>query len=455
MSDERSTTDSPLDALAWRDAHGVLWHIVVSPVRVLFQSDQGAFGLDRHEWDQRVDYNEVGSQMVLRFDSPGRQIGFMVPRDQGQRLLIAMQWSNAQAQTSVERLRRAEAGLSFSAGPEMTKAPIISLFAAALACIPLVGFIFAALAVVCIVLTRRQIRHNARLVHGSAAMMTAVGILIVALAANVVAMVTWYQTNPHIYLNIDETEKFSYGTIVMAIVLVLLSLSVHEAGHAITAWWCGDEGPLRAGRVTLNPRAHIDPIGTVIVPIILAVAHQPVFGWARPVQVTLMGTRNPRRSNMLISLAGPMSNLLLALIFFALLMLLACCLRLMAPHATVSNFSVSFSGMQIVFSLSDVQISGFAGARFVGLLATCLRWGFVINLMLMLFNLLPIPPLDGSHVLASLYPQTVGAFYQKIRPFSFFILIILIYTNVLSYLLMPGMFLILYGLLLIFKVTGY
>ena len=220
---------------------------------------------------------------------------------------------------------------------------------------------------------------------------------------------------------------------------------MHEASHAVAAWWCGDEGPLRRGRVTLNPLAHIDPIGTILVPAFLAFAGGPVFGWARPVMVSLHQVPNPRRANLLVSAAGPLSNLLLSLVFLSLYMILGCCIRLLVPSAAVANFSEP---------IANVYMSGFTIAPYVAMVTVCLKWGFLINLLLCFFNLIPLPPLDGGHIACSLFPNAVGEFYRKLGPFTLLIFLGLIATGLLGRILIPGLFVIKLGFGLVGGVTG-
>ncbi|UCF35109.1 MAG: site-2 protease family protein [Phycisphaerales bacterium] len=243
-------------------------------------------------------------------------------------------------------------------------------------------------------------------------------------------------------------RDYNWGMIAAGLFVVLLSLSVHECAHAITAWWLGDDYAKRLGRVSLNPLVHIDPIGTVILPLILLLADVGVFGWAKPVPTQPHYTDNPRRSHILVSIAGPGSNLLLAMASLLLLLGLGCIVSLAAPDAEVSTFG------EWAFS-EPVKASGFPLASVFGPLCTVLQLSFLINVFLAFFNLIPIPPLDGSWVLEHMFPSTFGPLIAKIRPFGFLLFLALIYTKVLQYLLLPVLIVLVPGFLLLKAATAF
>jgi Zn-dependent protease len=166
------------------------------------------------------------------------------------------------------------------------------------------------------------------------------------------------------------------------------------------------------GRVTLNPLAHIDLFGTIIFPILLAVMGAPVFGWAKPVMVNPYNFRNRRRDGMLVSAAGPVSNLLVSLTVIILL------LAFFQPLMATNNPTL----------LLLLKIATFL---------------LMINIFLAVFNLIPIPPLDGSGILEGLLRGEALAWYEKIKPYGFFILIFIMYTRVfdkIADLLFTGLF---------------
>ncbi|RUR17278.1 site-2 protease family protein [Legionella sp. km535] len=188
---------------------------------------------------------------------------------------------------------------------------------------------------------------------------------------------------------------------------VLLAITLHEAAHAYIAFKCGDNTAKMFGRLSLNPVRHIDPIGTILLPILAGVLthFNFVIGYAKPVPINWNQLRNPRRDMILVTLAGPFSNFLMAFLW-------AGCFK-------IATFLHPESSMPGLF-----------------LLVTA-RAGMMINLVLAFLNLIPIPPLDGSRVVSSLLPPRQAMVYEKIEPYGFLILVILIFTNILGYVLLP------------------
>lgn len=194
------------------------------------------------------------------------------------------------------------------------------------------------------------------------------------------------------------------------IVPVLLAITLHEAAHAWVACRCGDYTAKLLGRLSANPFRHIDFIGTIIVPLVIAVLSnfQFVFGWAKPVPINWNKLRNPQRDMALVGVAGPMSNFAMTLIWAAILKLG----MLLNPGSSVIALYMVLTGQA----------------------------GIMVNLILAFLNLLPIPPLDGSRVLAPLLPAKLGILYSRIEPFGFFIILALLLTNVLGWILGPLVF---------------
>lgn len=184
---------------------------------------------------------------------------------------------------------------------------------------------------------------------------------------------------------------------------ILFAVTVHEAAHGYVASIFGDKTAMMLGRLTLNPIKHIDPIGTIVVPLSCLALGGFVFGWAKPVPVTYSQLRNPKRDMALVALAGPLANFVMALIW-----------------ALIAKAGLSFGG-----SLESNLFVKMGEA------------GININLVLMLLNLIPIPPLDGSRVLSSVLPDQLAVIFEKIEPYGFIILIILIVTKILSQILGP------------------
>ena len=189
-------------------------------------------------------------------------------------------------------------------------------------------------------------------------------------------------------------------------IFFLLSASVHESAHAWSAYKFGDPTAKLQNRISLNPANHIDIVGTVIIPFMVFLSGIPIIGWARPTPVNPENFSNPRRDSMFVSGAGPVSN-------FLSVLLLA-----MLWHAAWS------------FTNGDNRID--AGERIPILFCYVFGMGIMVNLMLGLFNLLPIHPLDGSGVLVGLLPRSLLALYVKMRPYGFIILLVLFYLTGLS-----------------------
>ncbi|MFQ6038767.1 MAG: site-2 protease family protein [Candidatus Aminicenantales bacterium] len=195
---------------------------------------------------------------------------------------------------------------------------------------------------------------------------------------------------------------------IVSLFVVLFAITVHEASHGWAALKMGDPTAYHMGRITLNPLHHIDPIGTILLPLILIIMGAPPFGWAKPVPVNPFNLRNPRRDNLLISAAGPGANMLVA---FA-----------------------AYIGIQIIKGLASVPGGGVTGA--VSALYLILYYTVVINVILAVFNLIPIPPLDGSGVLMGLISEEAAQKYESLRPYGFLILLLLIMTGFVGRILM-------------------
>ena len=181
--------------------------------------------------------------------------------------------------------------------------------------------------------------------------------------------------------------------------ILLLSLSFHEAAHAFTADRLGDPTARRLGRITLNPMAHIDWIGTVLFPLVAILSNLPLIGWAKPVPVNFHNLRAPRRDFALVAAAGPASNLVLAVVLALVLMVV-----------------VGTQAYTVVALLSRAVL---------------------LNVMLAVFNMIPVPPLDGGNVLAGLLPEQAARLIDQMRPWGFLILYALMFTGVLGQVVFP------------------
>jgi Zn-dependent protease len=191
-------------------------------------------------------------------------------------------------------------------------------------------------------------------------------------------------------------------TIAIWLLPVLFAITLHEASHAYVAKYFGDTTAFSLGRMSLNPVRHIDLLGTIIIPAALILLKSPfVFGYAKPVPVNFGNLRNPRSSSALVALAGPASNLLMALLWQV------------------------FKIILVVSSLREPFLLKMADA------------GILINLVLFAFNLFPVPPLDGGRILTSLLPAGMAWRFAKIEPYGFFIVLALVYFKMLNYWMRP------------------
>jgi Zn-dependent protease len=190
-------------------------------------------------------------------------------------------------------------------------------------------------------------------------------------------------------------------SIALQLGIVLIALTIHEAAHAWTANRLGDSTARLRGRISLNPARHIDPIGTILLPLLAVASGLPIIGWAKPVPVDVRQLRRGRRDFMLVAAAGPISNLL---------------------QAVVASFAVR------------ALVAGGAGYGPAAVICTMF---VVINLLLAVFNLIPVPPLDGGNVLAGLLPAGAEPLLAMLRQYGFILLYVLMFTGVLDALIEP------------------
>ncbi|HEX2189720.1 MAG TPA: site-2 protease family protein [Longimicrobiaceae bacterium] len=200
--------------------------------------------------------------------------------------------------------------------------------------------------------------------------------------------------------------------LLIALPILIFSVVVHEVAHAWVARSQGDNTAFMLGRITLNPLPHLDPLGSVLVPGIMALTGGPILGWAKPVPVNPRNFRNYKRGDILVSLAGIASNLALAVVFT--LLLAATLVAAQALPAQMTTWEV---------------------------LVRMFQAGIFINFLLALFNLIPIPPLDGSHVIVYLLPVKLAVRYRQLGRYGMLILFALLFLGGFTFLVWPIRFL--------------
>lgn len=199
----------------------------------------------------------------------------------------------------------------------------------------------------------------------------------------------------------------NFAQVFIAFIVLLFSLTIHEMAHGWTADRLGDPTARLLGRVSLNPLVHADLIGTVVFPLMALLSGVPLIGWAKPVPVNIRRLRHERRDYVLVAAAGPASNLVLAFVAAAVMNLLP-----VSP-----------------MTLGEPNISVPVASLLVGAVQ--------INLLLAVFNMIPIPPLDGGNVLSGLLPRNLAARFDQIRPYGFLLLYALLLTDGYRYLVLP------------------
>lgn len=214
-------------------------------------------------------------------------------------------------------------------------------------------------------------------------------------------------------------ENLDFGNLIIWFIVLLFSLSFHEAAHAWTSERFGDSTGRYQGRITLNPIAHIDPFGTILFPIVSALSGIPLLGWAKPVQTNPLLWRDKTKANICVSAAGPISNFILAIIAFIVIKSLIT-IGLVYPRGGY-------------YTLVQPLTEG----GFMAPLSVFLSVMLLLNIGLGVFNLIPVPPLDGSHVLEELLPASMSEAYAQIQPYGFLLLYGLMFLGVFSAIFIP------------------
>ena len=203
---------------------------------------------------------------------------------------------------------------------------------------------------------------------------------------------------------------------IVQFIVLLLSLSIHESAHAWSADRLGDPTARYLGRVSLNPMVHADLMGTIVFPLMgIFVLRGAMFGWAKPVPVNVSRLRHPSRDHMLVAAAGPVSNLLLATVLFVFLIIV--------------KFS-SANGREMIYRVAANDVSG--GSILLPLTLVAYH-GMMLNLLLAVFNLIPVAPLDGAAVVSGLLPRSLANVLEQMQSYGFMLLLALMYLGV------PGM----------------
>ncbi|SRR5579883_314443 len=202
---------------------------------------------------------------------------------------------------------------------------------------------------------------------------------------------------------------------------ILFAITVHEVAHGWVASKFGDQSARLAGRLTLNPAKHIDLVGTILVPALLLLFSNFIFGWAKPVPVDARNLKNPRLDMAIVAAAGPVANLLMALFW-----------------AGIAKLGYTY--------LSD---NGWFGVPLLYMGEA----GIMINVVLAVLNCLPVPPLDGARVLYNILPGRYAWYLYRLEPYGFILLVLLMITGLLSFIIGPFIYYLIHGITYLFGLT--
>ncbi len=478
------TRDPAPNSDPWADGMRRPWRVQLAPGRVVLRSlhDDHVVDVPARNWASDIHAISHGDGFIIRFSTFDREVGFVVAAEQAESLLRHIgQWPDAPPQHLDVQIDDDDAPVDRPLlWPKVSPLAVWALICSSMVFVPILGLVPAAATVVLLLLHHRTVRPARVWSHSRALCKVAVVFLLGGLAVEVIATVGCVRNlsrspDPYDQLEFNAADeqtsrvtresaevsnagmlgsssflerKINWGLLVAALFVLIISLSFHEAGHAISAWWLGDDFARRTGRVTLNPIQHIDPVGTILVPLILFVVGFAIFGWAKPVPVQIDHVPRPRRAHILISIAGPGANLLIAAASIALLLAITTVVGLTLPDAQVNGLvSPQFA--------NNVTASGFPLASAFAAICTILKLSFTVNVFLAFFNLIPIPPLDGSWVLENLFPFTMGPVYARLRPYSLLLFAAFIYTGAFQFLFTPIAFVLAPGFSLLASSTPF
>jgi Zn-dependent protease len=205
-------------------------------------------------------------------------------------------------------------------------------------------------------------------------------------------------------------------TLAVMILPLLFAITLHEAAHGYVAYLLGDKTAYMLGRVSLNPAKHIDPVGTIAVPALMFFLGGFIFGWAKPVPVTWQNLRRPKLDMALVAIAGPAANLLMAFLWVII--------------------------VKISYVLLDGNIKPGIWGTTLQFLYLAGNYGITINLLLMILNLLPIPPLDGSRIVTCIIPPKWDYYYSRLEGYGLWILLALLFLGLLHKIILPPVYII-------------
>lgn len=235
-----------------------------------------------------------------------------------------------------------------------------------------------------------------------------------------------------IYPHLKDNQQFlEWLTTGLLLYVLFFSVVVHELCHGLTANWCGDPTAKNAGRLTLNPISHVSVLGSILVPLgLYFMKASVVFGWAKPVPFNPVKLRQHPRDQVMLAVAGPLSNFTLSYLFFNLYLIAGLIFNRMFPDSPI------YPQLDI-FSPITFQNVPFEAFWFV--LFEILNFGMLINVILGVFNLIPFPPLDGSWILKALLPKKAAIYFGKVQLVGFVLLIIAIQLGFLQIFFYPAL----------------